>query len=165
MNPATLSGTTAPFSMSEIASDPTSATCCTHVPRLVQLHFTIAIFFFFFFLNTSVHLVIEFGRRFFFLVQVPFQVPLEVNIVLIGFNGDGGYRYVMDPHKLEEFLRVSFSTYRPSCQETGEPLDIEHHIVYNVYPVSNYLHFNDAFFLVIIATRVNLGQICSIISF
>ncbi|KAL9410143.1 hypothetical protein AB3S75_043992 [Citrus x aurantiifolia] len=66
--------------------------------------------------------------------EVPFQVPLEVNIVLIGFNGDGGYRYAMDPHKLEEFLRVSFSTYRPSCQETGEPLDIEHHIVYNVYP-------------------------------
>lgn len=119
---------------------------------------------FFFFLNTSVHLVIELGGRFFFLVQVPFQVPLEVNIVLIGFNGDGGYRYVMDPHKLEEFLRVSFSTYRPSCQETGEPLDIEHHIVYNVYPVSNYLHFNHAFSSVIMATLVNLGQICSIIS-
>lgn len=66
--------------------------------------------------------------------EVPFQVPLEVNIVLIGFNNDGGYRYTVDAHKLEEFLRISFPSHRPSCLETGEPLDIEHHIVYNVFP-------------------------------
>ncbi|KAH0935079.1 hypothetical protein HID58_012196 [Brassica napus] len=69
------------------------------------------------------------------IMQVPFQVPLEVNVVLVGMNGDGGYRYDVDPHKLEEFLKVSFSTHRPSCQETGEPLDIEHRLVYNVFPV------------------------------
>ncbi|WJZ86743.1 hypothetical protein VitviT2T_006174 [Vitis vinifera] len=67
-------------------------------------------------------------------IQVPFQVPLEVNIVLIGFNNDGGYRYTVDAHKLEEFLRISFPSHRPSCLETSEPLDIEHHIVYNVFP-------------------------------
>ncbi|GAV71705.1 hypothetical protein CFOL_v3_15195 [Cephalotus follicularis] len=66
--------------------------------------------------------------------EVPFQVPLEVNVVLIGFNGDGGYRYTMDAQKLEEILRVSFPSHRPSCLETGEPLDIEHHIVYNAIP-------------------------------
>uniref|UniRef100_A0A5B7BXW3 DUF7906 domain-containing protein n=1 Tax=Davidia involucrata TaxID=16924 RepID=A0A5B7BXW3_DAVIN len=66
--------------------------------------------------------------------EVPFQVPLEVNIVLIGLNGDGGYRYTLDSHKLEEFLRVSFPSHRPSCLETGELLDIEHHIVYNAFP-------------------------------
>ncbi|GAB4842998.1 hypothetical protein Ancab_012976 [Ancistrocladus abbreviatus] len=66
--------------------------------------------------------------------EVPFQVPLEVNIILVGFNGDGGYRYSMDIHKLENFLRTSFPFHRPSCLETGEPLDIEHHIVYNVFP-------------------------------
>lgn len=70
-----------------------------------------------------------------FVSQVPFQVPLEVNIVLVGFSGDGGYRYTIDSHKVEEFLRVSFSSHRPSCLETGEPLDIEHHIVYNAFPV------------------------------
>lgn len=69
-------------------------------------------------------------------MQVPFQVPLEVNVVLIGFNGDGGYRYSLDAHKLEEFLRVSFPSHRPSCFETGELLDIEHHIVFNAFPVS-----------------------------
>ncbi|XAR56982.1 hypothetical protein NMG60_11024971 [Bertholletia excelsa] len=68
--------------------------------------------------------------------EVPFQVPLEVNIVLVGFSGDGGYRYSIDSHKLEEFLRVSFSSHRPSCLETGEPLDIEHHIVYNAFPAA-----------------------------
>lgn len=69
-------------------------------------------------------------------VQVPFQVPLEVNIVLIGFQADGGYRYTVDPQKLEEFLRVGFPTHRPLCQETGEHLDIEHNIVYNTFHVS-----------------------------
>ncbi|XP_015883199.2 uncharacterized protein LOC107419002 [Ziziphus jujuba] len=66
--------------------------------------------------------------------EVPFQVPLEVNVVLIGFNGDGGYRYSLDAHKLEEFLRVSFPSHRPSCLETGELLDIEHHVVFNAFP-------------------------------
>ncbi|XP_024030238.1 uncharacterized protein LOC21392607 isoform X2 [Morus notabilis] len=66
--------------------------------------------------------------------EVPFQVPLEVNVVLIGFNDDGGYRYSLDAHKLEEFLRVSFPSHRPSCFETGELLDIEHHIVFNAFP-------------------------------
>ncbi|KAM4127056.1 hypothetical protein ACJW30_02G061900 [Castanea mollissima] len=65
--------------------------------------------------------------------EVPFHVPLEVNIVLIGFQADGGYRYTVDPQKLEEFLRVGFPTHRPLCQETGEHLDIEHNIVYNTF--------------------------------
>ncbi|KAK6160966.1 hypothetical protein DH2020_004347 [Rehmannia glutinosa] len=66
--------------------------------------------------------------------EVPFQVPLEVNVVLIGFNGDGGYRYRVDSHKLEEFLRVGFPSHRPSCLETGQPLDIEHRVVFNAFP-------------------------------
>lgn len=66
--------------------------------------------------------------------EVPFQVPLEVNVVLVGFNGDGGYRYSLDSHKLEEFLRVSFPSHRPACLESGESLDIEHHVVYNAFP-------------------------------
>lgn len=68
--------------------------------------------------------------------QVPLHVPLEVNVVLVGFNGDGGYRYTVEVHKLEEFLRASFPSHRPLCMETGEPLDIEHLLVYNVFPVS-----------------------------
>ncbi|KAI3903670.1 hypothetical protein MKW98_032324, partial [Papaver atlanticum] len=66
---------------------------------------------------------------------VPFQVPLEVNVVLVGFSGDGGYRYKLYTHNLEAFLKLSFPTHRPACLETGEPLDIEHHLSYNVFPV------------------------------
>ncbi|KAF3456370.1 hypothetical protein FNV43_RR01020 [Rhamnella rubrinervis] len=66
--------------------------------------------------------------------EVPFQVPLEVNVLLVGFNADGGYRYSVNSHKLEEFLRISFPSHRPSCLETGELLDIEHHIVFNAFP-------------------------------
>lgn len=57
-----------------------------------------------------------------------------MNIVLIGFNGDGGYRYTLDPHKLEEFMKSSFPSHRPACVETGELIDIEHHIIYNAFP-------------------------------
>ncbi|XP_078444256.1 uncharacterized protein LOC144713534 [Wolffia australiana] len=67
--------------------------------------------------------------------EVPFEVPLEVNVVLVGFDGDAGYRYSLNAQKLEEFLKTSFPTHRPSCLETGEPIDIEHHIVYNVISV------------------------------
>lgn len=66
--------------------------------------------------------------------EVPFQVPLEVNVVLIGFSGDGGYRYDIDAHQFEQLLKTSFPVHRPSCLETGELLDIEHHLVYNVFP-------------------------------
>ncbi|XP_040991272.1 uncharacterized protein LOC121238468 [Juglans microcarpa x Juglans regia] len=66
--------------------------------------------------------------------EVPLHVPLEVNVVLVGFNGDGGYRYTVEVHKLEEFLMASFPSHRPLCMETGEPLDIEHLLVYNVFP-------------------------------
>ncbi|KAI3737884.1 hypothetical protein L2E82_27899 [Cichorium intybus] len=66
--------------------------------------------------------------------EVPFQVPLEVNVILVGFSGDGGYRYTVDSQKLQEFLQVGFPTHRPSCLETGEPLDIEHHMVFNAIP-------------------------------
>ncbi|XP_076960027.1 uncharacterized protein LOC143636270 [Bidens hawaiensis] len=68
--------------------------------------------------------------------EVPFQVPLEVNIVLVGFSGDGGYRYTLDSRKLEEFLQVGFPSHRPSCLETGEHLDIEHHMVFNAFPAA-----------------------------
>ncbi|KAF5784545.1 hypothetical protein HanXRQr2_Chr11g0520691 [Helianthus annuus] len=68
--------------------------------------------------------------------QVPFQVPLEVNVILIGFSGDGGYRYSLDSQKLQDFLQLSFPTHRPSCLETGEPLDIEHHMVFNAVPAA-----------------------------
>ncbi|KAF7837703.1 Pleiotropic drug resistance protein 3 isoform D [Senna tora] len=66
--------------------------------------------------------------------EVPFQVPLEVNVVLVGFSGDGGYRYSLDAHQLEQLLKISFPSHRPSCLETGELLDIEHHLVYNAFP-------------------------------
>lgn len=60
-----------------------------------------------------------------------------MNVVLIGFNGDGGYRYNIDAHRLEQFLKNSFPAHRPSCLETGELLDIEHHMVYNAFHVSH----------------------------
>ncbi|KAI3862473.1 hypothetical protein MKX03_011561 [Papaver bracteatum] len=65
---------------------------------------------------------------------IPFKVPLEVNIILVGFRGDGGFRYSLDIHKLEAFLKLSFPTHRPACLETGELIGIEHRLSYNVFP-------------------------------
>ncbi|XP_024397913.1 uncharacterized protein [Physcomitrium patens] len=67
--------------------------------------------------------------------QVPFPVALEVNVVLIGFMNDGGYRFHLDHDKLHQHMKSSFPTHRPSCMETGEMLDIEFDISYNIVPV------------------------------
>ncbi|KAI3769307.1 hypothetical protein L6452_00408 [Arctium lappa] len=67
--------------------------------------------------------------------QCSFQVPFEVNVILIGFSGDGGYRYTLDSQKLQEFLQVGFPSHMPSCLETDKPLDIEHHMVFNAIPI------------------------------
>eukprot|EP00250_Pteridium_aquilinum_P008214 c17771_g1_i3 orf=536-2992(-) len=67
--------------------------------------------------------------------QVPFQIPFEVNVVLVGFNGDGGYRYSLDAHKLGTVLKEVFPTHRPTCLETAQQLDIEHSLYYNILPV------------------------------
>lgn len=80
-------------------------------------------------------------------------MPLEVNVVLIGFNGDGGYRYSLDGHKLEEFLKMGFPLHRPSCFETGEPIDIEHHIMYNVISVMPHLDNNEFLFTNVLSYR------------
>ncbi|BBN07035.1 hypothetical protein MPTK1_4g00410 [Marchantia polymorpha subsp. ruderalis] len=67
--------------------------------------------------------------------RVPFHVPLEINVVLVGFNGDGGYRYSLNAGELSNFMKSTFPTHRPACLETGLPLDIEHDLYYNVIPV------------------------------
>eukprot|EP00897_Mesotaenium_endlicherianum_P008756 jgi/Mesen1/7909/ME000420S07051 len=65
----------------------------------------------------------------------PLHVPLEINIVLVGFNGDGGYRYKVDSEELRWFMQRSFPSHRPTCQETGHELEIEHDLTYTVLPV------------------------------
>ncbi|GLJ38156.1 hypothetical protein SUGI_0776820 [Cryptomeria japonica] len=67
--------------------------------------------------------------------EVPFQLLLEINIVLVGFNGDGGYRYSLDARKLKEFMKQIFPSHHPACLEIALPLDIEHDLHYNVIPV------------------------------
>ena len=76
-----------------------------------------------------------------FFIQVPFPIPLEVNIVLVGFNGDGGYRYSLDSRKLASVLKDIFPNHRPTCLGTALQLDIEHTLYYNVLSVSNLEHF------------------------
>ena len=62
----------------------------------------------------------------------PLRLPLEVNVVLVGFDGEGGFRHRVDERALADFLRDSFGRYRPSCLETGEQLEVEVELRYNV---------------------------------
>ena len=62
----------------------------------------------------------------------PLRLPLEVNVVLVGFDGEGGFRHTVDERALADFLRDSFGRYRPSCLETGEQLEVEVELRYNV---------------------------------
>lgn len=66
--------------------------------------------------------------------QVPFPIELEVNVVLLGFLNDGGYRFHLDHDKLHHHMKSSYPSHRPSCLETGEMLDIEFDMSYNVIP-------------------------------
>ena len=72
--------------------------------------------------------------------DAPLVLPLEVNIVLVGFDGDGGYRYRADANALETFLRDSFGHFRPSSMTTGRPLAVSIELHYNViYAGSDHL--------------------------
>ena len=72
--------------------------------------------------------------------DAPLVLPLEVNIVLVGFDGDGGYRYRADANALETFLRDSFGHFRPSSMTTGRPLEVSIELHYNViYAGSDHL--------------------------
>ena len=56
--------------------------------------------------------------------DAPLVLPLEVNIVLVGFDGDGGDRYRADAGAPEAVLRQSFGHFRPSSLSTRRPLEV-----------------------------------------
>lgn len=68
-------------------------------------------------------------------LQTPLTVPLEVNVVLLGLGGDGGYRYTLDHEGLARLLRASCYTHRPACLDSGEHLMLRHRVFFNVIKV------------------------------
>eukprot|EP00850_Spirogloea_muscicola_P013627 SM000093S24438 [mRNA] locus=s93:351148:356688:- [translate_table: standard] len=70
--------------------------------------------------------------------ETPLRVPLEVNVVLVGFGGDAGYRFLLDVEALREFMQRSFAAFRPTCLETGRMLEVEHELSYVVTTVGEY---------------------------
>lgn len=66
------------------------------------------------------------------LLQVPFVVPMTVNVGLVGLNGDGHKQYHLDKEVFQRALSNSLDAYVPSCFETGSKLDVQFDIMYNV---------------------------------
>ena len=62
----------------------------------------------------------------------PLRLPLEVNVALVGFDGDGGFGYELEPDRLAEILRDTFASFRPSRVEDGERLEVSVELKYNV---------------------------------
>lgn len=66
------------------------------------------------------------------LLQHTVAVPIEIDVVLIGFNGDGGFAYTMDSAQLESLLYETYPIRTPISRETKLPMTSEYHIMYNV---------------------------------
>jgi hypothetical protein len=62
-------------------------------------------------------------------------VPLEINVALLGFNGDGAYQFQIAEKELADFLQKSLPDHRPSCLETGQQLEISYQLKYTVFHV------------------------------
>ncbi|GMH38389.1 hypothetical protein BSKO_06273 [Bryopsis sp. KO-2023] len=62
-----------------------------------------------------------------------FAVPIEIDVILVGFAGDGAYKYEMDGVRLEDLLTQNYPTRRPVDRESGKPLSSEFDIIYNVF--------------------------------
>jgi hypothetical protein len=60
-------------------------------------------------------------------MQVSFPIPLEVNVVLVGFLGDTrGYHFDLVGDMLQEHLKKTFLSHWPPCLEICALLEIEH---------------------------------------
>lgn len=62
-------------------------------------------------------------------------VPIEVDIILVGFSGDGGYGYKLQPDRLLNLLATHLQWYCPYSWETEEELGVCMHVNFQV--VSN----------------------------
>eukprot|EP00193_Tetraselmis_chui_P020266 CAMPEP_0177794032 /NCGR_PEP_ID=MMETSP0491_2-20121128/25414_1 /TAXON_ID=63592 /ORGANISM="Tetraselmis chuii, Strain PLY429" /LENGTH=437 /DNA_ID=CAMNT_0019316631 /DNA_START=313 /DNA_END=1623 /DNA_ORIENTATION=- len=56
----------------------------------------------------------------------------KINVVLVGFNGNGGYHYKLDSHAMHALLQSRFPTCTPSFVQTGRSTFVEHHLTCNV---------------------------------
>eukprot|EP00803_Ostreobium_quekettii_P007659 evm.model.scf_612.8 EVM.evm.TU.scf_612.8 scf_612:65646-66672(+) len=54
--------------------------------------------------------------------QRTFDIPVEIDVVLVGFDGVGAYEYKVDPHKLEDLLASYYNTRRPHAKDLDEQL-------------------------------------------
>eukprot|EP00210_Caulerpa_lentillifera_P000299 g292.t1 len=65
------------------------------------------------------------------------ELPIEVDVILIGFDGHGAYQYTLDDGKLTDLLQTNFDSFRPKSRETGEELATEYYIEYNVIEIGS----------------------------
>eukprot|EP00873_Tetraselmis_striata_P008332 jgi/Tetstr1/428596/TSEL_018588.t1 len=66
-----------------------------------------------------------------------FILPADINVVLVGFDGLGGYNYKVDAAAMQQFLQSRFPTCTPSVMQTGRSTFLEHRLIYNVVHASN----------------------------
>jgi hypothetical protein len=59
-------------------------------------------------------------------------VPLEVEVVLVGFSGNGGYGYKLEAERLLSLLSTHLQWFCPASWETEDELGVCMHVNFQV---------------------------------
>ncbi len=65
-------------------------------------------------------------------MQSTFAIPIQIGIGLVGFNADGAGAVSFAADELSLTLQNSLPALRPNCYQTGEALNVQYRVDYNV---------------------------------
>jgi hypothetical protein len=66
---------------------------------------------------------------------------MRINVALLGFDGDGGHRYVLDTERFKKLLEDSLPEHQPFIVDTQSKLNANFVFEYNIkkMPVTTYV--------------------------
>jgi hypothetical protein len=70
--------------------------------------------------------------------QQELGVPIVIDILTLGFDGDGAYKLKLQLSKLEEIIQTSFNRYCPTIWDTKQEAGICYYITYNVVKLAEH---------------------------
>jgi hypothetical protein len=58
------------------------------------------------------------------LFQKPIRYPINVNLVFVGFQGDGPFQFYLDEQKVKASIQSAFPMHSPHALQSNTPLNI-----------------------------------------
>eukprot|EP00026_Physarum_polycephalum_P004689 Phypoly_transcript_04712.p1 GENE.Phypoly_transcript_04712~~Phypoly_transcript_04712.p1 ORF type:complete len:678 (+),score=68.70 Phypoly_transcript_04712:78-2111(+) len=65
-------------------------------------------------------------------LEKPIRYPININLVFIGFKGDGPFQFYLDEQKVQAAIQSAFPMHSPHSLQSNTPLNIMYHISYSV---------------------------------